>query len=63
MMATYSNQIRKIINRNKKYVIHLAVKETIKHGGNIYEFRIEDLANMEDEDEKSKKVQASIEPS
>lgn len=41
-MATYSNNIRKIINRNKKFVIHLAVSETIRHGGNIYEFRIED---------------------
>lgn len=36
MMSTYSTQIKRIVNRNKKYVIHLAVKETIKHGGNIY---------------------------
>ncbi len=40
MMSTYSNQIRKIINRNKKYVINLVVAETVRYGGNLYEFRI-----------------------
>ena len=61
-MASYSNNIRRIINRNKKYVVHLAVKDTVKHGGNIYEFRIENLADMEDDDEKKKNVAPTIDP-
>ena len=48
MMGTYSNQIRKITNRNKKYVINLAVAESVRHGGNLYEFRVDNLADIED---------------
>ena len=39
MMSRYTNEIRKIINRNKKYVIDLQVKESVKYGTNLYEFR------------------------
>ena len=60
-MATYSNNIRKIINRNKKFVIHLAVAETIRHGGSIYEFRIEDYIDHEDESSK-KNITQSVNP-
>jgi hypothetical protein len=44
MMSTYSGGIRKIINRNKKYVISLTVSETVRCGNNVYEFRIENMA-------------------
>lgn len=47
-MATYSGGIRKIINRNKKYVTDLAVAETVRCGNNIYEFRIDNLGDIED---------------
>jgi hypothetical protein len=40
-MSGYSNNIRKIINRNKKYVTNLAVAESVKYGANIYEFHVE----------------------
>ena len=41
-MSTFTNNIRKIINRNKKYIINLAVGESVKYGANVYEFRLED---------------------
>jgi hypothetical protein len=53
MMASFTSNIRKIINRNKKFVISLAVKESIKYGTNVYEFRMEDNIDKE-EDEKQK---------
>jgi len=36
MMSSFTGNIRKIINRNKKYVINLSVSESVKYGGNIY---------------------------
>lgn len=48
MMGTFTNNIRKIINRNKKYVINLAVAESVKYGGNVYEFRMEEPKEVED---------------
>ena len=62
MMSTYSGGIRKIINRNKKYVINLTVSQTIKFGNNVYEFRIENMADNEDEEESKKKAVAAINP-
>jgi hypothetical protein len=38
-MSAFSNNIRKIINRNRKYIINLKVQESIKYGANLYEFR------------------------
>lgn len=38
-MGDYSNRIRKIINRNKKYLIRMKVEQTIKYGNNVYELR------------------------
>ncbi len=35
-MATFTNNIRKIINRNKKYIINLAVADSVKYGANVY---------------------------
>lgn len=48
-MSAYTNNIRKIVNRNKKYVINLAVAESIKVGTSVYEFRIDNLADNDDE--------------
>lgn len=42
LMSNYTQQIRKITNRNKKYIINLAVQESVKYGTNVYEFRAED---------------------
>lgn len=61
-MGTYSNQIRKIISRNKKYVINLAVAESVRHGGNLYEFRIEDLADIQDPEDSTKKAPPPLDP-
>ena len=36
LMAAYSSRIAGIVNRNKKYVIHLAVNDSISHGTNVY---------------------------
>ena len=49
LMSAYTNNIRKIVNRNKKYVINLAVAESIKVGTSVYEFRIDNLADNDDE--------------
>lgn len=35
-MSAYTSNIRKIINRNKKYIINLAVAESVKYGANVY---------------------------
>ncbi len=35
-MGDYGNRIRKIINRNKKYIIKMKIEHTIKYGTNIY---------------------------
>ena len=53
LMSTYSNNIRKIINRNRKYIINLKVQESIKYGANLYEFRAEE--NLHDDEEDNKK--------
>lgn len=39
LMSAYSNNIRKVINRNRKYVVSLKVEESIKYGANLYELR------------------------
>lgn len=38
-MGDYSNRIRRIINRNKKYLNKLKVEQTYKYGSNVYEIR------------------------
>ena len=38
-MSNYTDRIRRIVNRNKKFVIKLRIIETLKYGGNIYEIR------------------------
>jgi hypothetical protein len=60
MMSAFTNNIRKIINRNKKYVVNLAVAESVKYGGNVYEFRLDNLGEAEDAEESKKKVAAPI---
>lgn len=55
-MSSYTNNIRKIINRNKKYVINLTVQESVKYGANIYEFRVEDIKDDEDDNKKAVSV-------
>lgn len=62
MMTTYSGGIRKIINRNKKYVINLAVSETVRCGNNVYEFRLENMADQDEEEDNKKKVVAAVNP-
>ncbi len=42
MMSDFTLGIRRIINRNKKYIINLAVTESVKYGANVYEFRMDD---------------------
>ena len=44
-MSAYSNIIRKVINRNRKYIVNLKVQESIKYGANLYEFRAEENIN------------------
>jgi hypothetical protein len=36
MMSAFTHNIKKIINRNKKYIINLAVSESVKYGTNVY---------------------------
>lgn len=38
-MGEFTTKIRRIINKNKKYVIKLKVEQTVKYGTNIYEIR------------------------
>lgn len=38
-MSEYSNRIRRIVNRNKKYIIRMKVEQTLKYGNNVYEIR------------------------
>lgn len=38
-MSDYSNRIRRIINRNRKYIIRMKVDEVVKYGNNVYEIR------------------------
>lgn len=38
-MGEFTSKIRRIINKNKKYVIKLKVEQTLKYGTNIYEIR------------------------
>lgn len=61
MMGSYSNQIRKAVSRNKKYVINLAVAESVRHGSNLYEFRVDHLADI-DEGDEGRKVAAVVDP-
>lgn len=35
-MGDFSDRIRRVINRNKKYVIRLKVDQTFRYGGNVY---------------------------
>lgn len=48
MMSTFTHNIRKIVNRNKKYIINLAVSDSVKYGANVYEFRTEDPNEQEE---------------
>lgn len=59
MMTNYSTQIRKIINRNRKYIVNLTVQESIRLGANVYEIRIDDI---EDETESNNKAMNVIVP-
>ncbi len=52
-MSTYTSSIRKIINRNKKYIINLAVAESVKYGANVYQFRIDEGSDHEETDQKT----------
>lgn len=52
-MSTYTSNIRKIINRNKKYIINLAVAESVKYGANVYEFRIDEVSDPQETDHKA----------
>ncbi len=60
LMSAYSNNIRKVINRNRKYIVNLQVQESIKYGANLYEFRVEE--NINDNDEENKKPMNVIVP-
>lgn len=53
LMSTYTSNIRKIINRNKKYIINLAVAESVKYGANVYEFRIDEVSDPQETDHKA----------
>lgn len=59
-MATFTNNIRKIINRNKKYIINLAVNESVKYGANLYEFRLDDTNEHEQESERKQSQQITF---
>lgn len=52
MMSTFTHNIRKIVNRNKKYIINLAVNDSVKYGANVYEFRTEDPNEQEEHEER-----------
>ena len=41
-MGDYSNRIRHLINRNRKYVIALKVDKSFRLGQNLYEVRLLD---------------------
>lgn len=51
-MSTFTHNIRKIVNRNKKYIINLAVSDSVKYGANVYEFRMEDPNEQEEHEER-----------
>jgi hypothetical protein len=57
-MSTYSLNIRKVINRNRKYIVNLQVQESINYGANIYEFRVEE--NIDEEEESKKPMNIII---
>ena len=50
-MADYSNKIRRVINRNKKYLIRLKVQQVLKYGEIVYELREIDESIMKEEEE------------
>lgn len=52
-MSAYTSNIRKIINRNKKYIINLAVAESVKYGANVYQFRIDEASDHQETDHKA----------
>lgn len=60
MMSTFTNNIRKIINRNKKYIINLAVAESVKYGANVYEFRLDEAADHDEENERKQSQQITF---
>ena len=62
MMNTYSVSIKKITNRNKKYVVNLAVAQTLRCGGNLYEFRVQNLADIDEDEDSAEKIVAAIDP-
>ena len=51
-MSTFTHNIRKIVNRNNKYIINLAVNDSVKYGANVYEFRLEDPNEQEEHEER-----------
>lgn len=61
-MSDYSNRIRRIINRNKKYLIKLKVQQTLRYGNNIYEIREVDENVLEQGDEQIAKPTQIIVP-
>lgn len=61
-MSDYSNRIRRIINRNKKYLIKLKVEQTLRYGNNIYEIREVDENVLEQGDEQIAKPTQIIVP-
>ena len=61
-MSDYSNKIKRIVNRNKKYLIKLKVDQTIKYGTNVYEIREMDEILMREEEETVAKPAPVIVP-
>lgn len=54
-MSEFSDRIRRILNKNKKYVIKFKVNQTVKLGTNIYEIREIDEMMLERLDEQDSK--------
>lgn len=48
-MADYSNRIKRITTKNKKYLIRMKVEQTVKYGTNTYELREIDENLMQQE--------------
>lgn len=39
LMSEFSERIKRIVNKNKKYVIKFKVDQTVRYGTNVYEIR------------------------